>query len=402
MASALKPTRSVVRGLANFQQFLQTNRAPLAASPIVLITSEPIHGKSVRPGTADAIRHVQSLLQNQMGFRTIPTANPVVFALPSVSDVRAVSELVDRVRATTVAAVGAGCAMDLAKAVAAAAASSSTTSNANTFGRNSATTTGTRQPIEHLLLVPATYGACLAAGSSHALVLDPDDEETIMVQPSTCAVPWQSMPPGDDSTATATTLVALEGTFFDSASKVPALEAAMTFLMDDALQGYNNAVCCFQDEECDAMFQDHDKAQEALLAIGEYIRYGLTDGKFPSSSSTSNTNPAKKRSIPLALAVSTLPSVFPEHTMINVLRTFITALAEEMYRKQGMVNSDDDSAKATIAGPKPSSGGPIVTNESWDNDILPQIKANRRAWRCTDASDRDLKSIFRHNMLLEG
>ena len=134
--------RPWISGLQGLAKHLRSN-SPIAG-PILLIESRPT-GKTESKIVQKACQHVQFLLAQQLGLRTVPSHSN--YAFPTPSEVQQQVDLMSRVGASTVIAVGSGVAMDLAKAVPSA---------------------------EHRILIPATHGALLAASTSHALILEDD------------------------------------------------------------------------------------------------------------------------------------------------------------------------------------------------------------------------------------
>ena len=234
-------------------------RTNVHALPVRRSFSFPVE----QPPVADAVNQVRFLLQQRMGFRTV-TARPTG-AVPTIRDLELVNELASRTGASTIAAVGSGAAVDLAKAA----------------------------HKEELVLLPATYGASIAAASSHSLIFDPL-QESLMIEPGPEAPP-QSF---------STTTVVLEERFLDQALKQEASLAAIGILLDHS---YRESLSEFDWKDA-VQNLTHQRAAELMQRAGEALSYG-----FGSS----------ERSLPLAVAASLAPTLFPEHRITSVMASLV-------------------------------------------------------------------------------
>ena len=140
-----KRSLAVIEGFKAFQKFLQEERSRFSQAPILLLTSQP-DAQQGRPdkGVDETCRRTDFLLQQQMGFRTVVSHPMSGYVFPTNADLENASELAVRIGASTLAAVGSGGVIDLAKAVHQVQSKS----------------------IDEVLLVPATFGATLSAASS--------------------------------------------------------------------------------------------------------------------------------------------------------------------------------------------------------------------------------------------
>jgi hypothetical protein len=150
---------ATIQGLKGLTTFLQKERFILKRDTIVLVTSEPpLHAKS-RPGVEMAVKQIKALLIQKLNWRIAPVT--VLTSIPDPSSVQ-LYEMVKRMAAKTVIAVGCGAAMDAAKWC-------------NYFPIRDKTH---GQPmIRRIIYIPATYGGCLAAHAPRSLLVDANTGE---------------------------------------------------------------------------------------------------------------------------------------------------------------------------------------------------------------------------------
>eukprot|EP00593_Proboscia_inermis_P010925 CAMPEP_0171325192 /NCGR_PEP_ID=MMETSP0816-20121228/116649_1 /TAXON_ID=420281 /ORGANISM="Proboscia inermis, Strain CCAP1064/1" /LENGTH=315 /DNA_ID=CAMNT_0011824297 /DNA_START=330 /DNA_END=1278 /DNA_ORIENTATION=+ len=149
-------------GIKNLKSYLQSELNVLRWAPVLLISSNAGASSSKLKPVADSCQWVQFTLGQQFSMRTVPTT--ISLAFPTKDSLDQTLELMQRTGASSVVSVGSGAAMDLGKAVQATLGSS---------------TDAKKTP---LILVPTTYGGVLAAGVSHSLFLD-GNEETLVPLP---------------------------------------------------------------------------------------------------------------------------------------------------------------------------------------------------------------------------
>lgn len=390
LVSSPAAASSTIRGLKSLSAFLQQERARFTATPMLLITSSAGDSgtNNKRAAVEATIRHTQFLLQQKLGFRTVLVA-PVAHAVPTLADVQAAAGLAHRVGAGTIAAIGSGAAMDLAKAL------------------SSATFSASQKPLcDELVLIPATYGACLAATSPHAMLLDPVVEEAILVhamatatttthQPSlTLAVPEPELFHGSVSSSLRT----------DNADD-HALLAAIAIALDCQFQGTSDetirpfleqAIQCLEQKKTNKGDNDnhahHEAITDVMTAAGRAVSFGLP-GEDP-------------RSIPLAMAAALMPATFPEHSATAIMASFVPSLLRAIVQHQ---QTNENHAQTTHA-PLPSalldrlsqtlsSVPTLVTNET-RSALLSHIHTNQMLWNCRDAPDADLRAMLNNHLLV--
>jgi hypothetical protein len=454
--------------LAGLRNLLEQERSVFAAAPILLIQSQPT---AVRTATAtasatttanksstvkketsvkvsNACRHVQFLLQQQMGLRVVMVEHPCAYTYPTPADVDRAMDLYQRVGAETVVGVGSSAAMDLAKAVSQSMQSSSQSQSSSSQMQNQSTetTAATRRGRgnnedsvrRNLILVPATYGGVLAAaGSCHSLLLD-TKEEALTVYPPYEQQSQQQQSPDNDATAGAggvtTTSVALEETMLDDSRRTHALLASIAIALPllgrrnsgsrgrpaeqsvqkTALEVIQNAVACLTIIHNENSSAENDSAHEytkeqhhdlclrtvAQAGAGRLMSYGLQQ---------------QERSLPLALAASLIPNHFSEHHRVTFMASLLPALLD-MYcddRKDSTndsTNIDSTNTPSTLwldpewipqirrhyqhpTAPR------MVTTEPVEV-LLASIRENQALWNCLDVRDAVLVRALEQHCLL--
>lgn len=276
---------NVIHGKKAFQKFLQSKRVQIAAAPVLLIESKPLNGVENKH-VDEACRWARFVFQQQMGLPTVVYHSQ--YAFPTLSDMQQASEMAARVGAATVAAVGSGSAMDLAKSL----------------------------PLEDLILMPVTPGAVLTAGSSHSLFYD-FTEDTLL--------PRERQHKGT---------VALMHSKSENLQE--SLYACLAIALDSVFQEYNKESTLL--EEAIRIIKESsslEDAEDLLIRSGQSLRYGLDD---------------KKRSIPLALLASLVTTELTAYSPIGVIASSVPSLLDVLNDKYSIEDNDlIDAAPRAIA-----------------------------------------------------
>ena len=375
MTVTAKGPHDIVKGVKALGRYIQTHRRRFAASPILLIeadTSSPLQDSNNISNSSSGMvetlagRHVHLILAQQMGLRTLvskgghggdakthPGASS--FVAPTADSVHEQVDLYTRMGAGTVCGVGSRASLDLAKAVAAQVASSNTIDNDNNT-----------DPPE-LILVPDTLDAILTCVHPHALLLH-DQEDVLLPHPST-------------TTPTNTTVALLEPDKFQHHPKetrqsmATALYACMTLLshavstqtetsvQEDANQVLERCKQLLVTSTCtdsQAGEETHNAVADKLLQVGtSCLEFGLIGSQLP-------------RSIPLAVTVSLLPTVFPDKDLLTILASMTVQPSDE---------------KDILPPPL------LATNQSVEQ-LLDLIQTNQTHWNCLDASRKELRAAL--------
>ncbi|GKZ01171.1 hypothetical protein MPSEU_001068500 [Mayamaea pseudoterrestris] len=349
--------REVVHGFKALAAHLQRLLSRYQQSPILLLESHPLHdssGKRIQGSkqVSDACRRVHFLLSQQLNLRTVSmhTSSDYEYAFqttPSLPD--AVRQMAQRTGADTIVAVGSGQAIDLAKAV------------SNQFYST--------------ILVPATYGATMVAGTSHALLLD-KEEEAIM--------PVESISSLDKELV----IVTPDTSSIETDMQETAILAAISILLDAMLQAkqgqdlttlnnllttlaaklhHNSATKTSQEQICDALHK-----------TGSYVSYGLE---------------SQDRSIPVALVASLSPSVFSEIHPLALMASSVPSL-HRMLTKLDTAHANLLDVSMLQLAPK------VVTTEPVER-LLSLVHDNQAAWQCFDVRDKVYREALRDHLLVQ-
>jgi hypothetical protein len=376
--------RHVVKGLQRFGQFLQSERSRFAAAPVLLIQGKDAH-RAAEATHGTACRHVEFLLSKQLGLRTIMSSHSCsdsVFATTHM--VQEQHELVARTGATTVCAVGNQTAMDVAKAVVSSSQEEGCTNE--------------------LILVPVTYEAILACAQPHSLLLDTVEDALLVAESSSLVSSSGQIP---------TSLALLEAHNVDTSGQVNALFASISLALDDLYQGRSSSRKNSTDSSAmtsrtislltktveilesvdDNNINTHNALVECLLLAGDVTSFGI-----------SMDDPGNRRSIPLGVAASLMPQVFPNDDILTVMASLVPALCDGVLstrstnrgEEEVSIMVEDLMARINALDKKPKS---LVTTEPLGS-VLSLIQGNRLLWNCFDAADDDYAQLLRNHVLL--
>ena len=325
-------SRTTLHGLSNLRKWLIRNRDILNESPLLVVSSIP--SSETREVTLKTPQVVHHLLSQQLGLRVL--SSDVIGAYPTKQDIHDQSELLKRSGAATVVGLGGGNAIDLAKVL----------------------------PAERFILVPCTYGGTLAASSSHALILDTEEESLIPKAAAVSALTNASRPNVDETTCM------LQADEMITTNAHIATLAAISLL----------------DAKCDLewmhkLLEDssHDSIQRGLVSAGSSASHGL--GK-------------DVRSIALALLCSLLPQLAPELGALSFLASISPSIARNTPE---LVASSDVVAKIESAAVKTPS---FVATHSLDQ-MMELVHQNSTAARALDEPDRLIRSILEPHSLTQ-
>lgn len=289
LESFVKLDMNLIHGRKAFQKFLQSQRVQIGAAPIVLIESKPLNGVE-KKHVDEACRWARFLFQQQMGFPTVVYHSQHSF--PTLLDMQQASEMAARVGAATVAAVGSGSAMDLAKSLS----------------------------LEELILMPATPAAVLTAGTSHSLFYDLAEDTLI---------PRERQRDGT---------VVLMHSKTDNLQE--SLYACLAIALDNLFHGYSRD-STFLDEsirmiqQTSTKMEDAEDAEDLLLRSGQSLRYGLDEDS---------------RSIPLALLASLIASELSSYSSMGIMASSVPSLINVIDNKHSFDDKELlDAAPRAIA-----------------------------------------------------
>ena len=414
------PSGGGATGMAYLRSFLQSKRSELARAPILVIASDVVSSssstkdplqQSPQPAVQQAIQHVQFTLAQQLGLRTV--SSTISSAFPTLEDVESKLELARRTGADStnaIVAVGSGAAMDLAKAVIHNSSSSSRGGGSDS------------SPL--VIMVPATYPACWACGSSHSLLLD-STEGAIL--------PYPPMKGTNDKNYVNNMIIApLESKFVSPLimSKEAALQvvyAATSIALDswyrnkksknnpqqEQLLNLISKINTILDGNADSTGGDNNVTpHEALMEIsyqaGSLMSFGL------------DTVTNSDRSSPLALATSLLAQdVFPPYNILTYYASLLPGMCQIVIEDEQQYDNDDALVQqvtalvqrilSSMAGgdgsqtPKLPKPPQLIVRDEYKGFSVPDmtlshIHANQALWNCLDVNDTTLIRILQHSI----
>ena len=403
-------------GIASLRSYLQSELDVLRRAPILLISSEVGASSSNLKPVADSCQWVKFTLGQQFSMRTVPTT--ISSAFSTNESLQQTLELMQRTGASSVVSVGSGAAMDLAKAVQANLSSSSLDDQKNN---------------NPLILVPTTYSGLLAAGASHSLFLD-GDEETLVPLPRS----HQQILVTPDVASTSTTVATLDPQKYmenlDDAKFDVLLYAVSAILLDAGsrksrhpslpilLQATIDLISLRNNSGSDDANSSAISANEQLLAAipsltnllyqsAGLLSYGLSDSFLEEDN----------RSITIALGSSLIPTLFPETHPISFIASLVPGLchyySEQRQQQPVKSNSDNDDdnvndklrtlvqqlqEQTSEEGMRPPPS--LVTQDeslqgfSIPDMALSHIQSNQAVWKPSDVPDDMLMQVLQHSL----
>ncbi|KAL3945538.1 MAG: hypothetical protein SGBAC_000362 [Bacillariaceae sp.] len=354
------PSKNLLKpsGLNAFRRFLQEEAPTLRQAPILVIASEPADDH-LRPLKAveDACKAVNFVLTQEMGLRTVQST--ISAAFPTTSDLEQRLELIRRTGASSVVGVGAGAAIDLSKVL------------------------PHEKSIEHLMLVPCTSAAMVAASSSHSLLLDNADE-TLIPSPSVLGTPQ-----------TTTNIISLESSYVASAELSHVLYATLAIVLDAGYRKSShpilaevvrNLVQVLENPDRDF---DHDTSTELLYQAGKLLSYGLGQ---------------EDRSVPIALSSSLIPTIFPHVHALTFFASLLPGICELVIEQN---HEDDDFAKLVqlvkSISPESIPQLAVLNDAGLDGFSVPDmslshIQSNQARWKSFDVPNKVLLQILEQSV----
>eukprot|EP00977_Amphora_coffeiformis_P002719 scaffold521_cov167-Amphora_coffeaeformis.AAC.10 len=338
--------RQLVSGMKGLRKLLQSDRGRFAAAPILLI--ESAGDKAVE----EACKHVHFTLAQQLGFRTVVSNSLGESAFPTVQLVEQQKELAARVGAGIVCAVGSEAAIHLGKALS--------------------------QGMDELVLFPTTYPAVMASTMERSLLID-TKEETIVPDTSS----WKNAGASFDSITLALPDKSFIGLPTESSARESAF-AVLTFCMAREYQGasFNDEIITNLESFLSLVEEQPKDALEPLLTslslAGEDMKWGF--GR-------------ERRDVPLAIAVSLLPKIFPNSNTVAAMASLASTLAQDNESTELV----DLFNRLVGAFGEPSA---LVCNQSVDT-LMGVVRDNQAAWNCLDARKEALTYCLSAHSLVD-
>ncbi len=351
-------------GIKSLRDLLQNELPNLRQSPILLISSEPAATSASHAPIHEASRLVQFTISQQLGLRTVPAT--ITSAFPSLHDLESRRDLLRRTGAASIVAVGSGAAMDLAKALA----------------------RDNKHEIEQVILVPSTYAAMVASGSSHSLLLDPTEETLV---PS----------PGEQNRDMCPITVApleLKYTAADTIESSHALHASLAIVLDACLRNctdtrLNLMIEHLQTFNGEGRDVSHDDMMDLSYRTGNLISFGLGNDD---------------RSAPLALAASLIPSIFPHVHILTFWASLVPGLCHVLQSSSSNNNTNMNSdvqnliQELLLRNDRFKIPTLTIADENKKGFSIPDmalshIQSNTTVWKSLDMPNQVLTGILQHS-----
>jgi hypothetical protein len=361
---------ATIQGLKGLTTFLQKERFILKRDTIVLVTSEPpLHAKS-RPGVEMAVKQIKALLIQKLNWRIAPVT--VLTSIPDPSSVQ-LYEMVKRMAAKTVIAVGCGAAMDAAKWC-------------NYFPIRDK---HHGQPmIRRIIYVPATYGGCLAAHAKRSLLVDANTGEIDVARRQRHFPRSSDDEFGDDiededdndndedpqsqlpRPVPAVHHVLLDPVHFDTEDQNMALAAALAIGADAGVASLPSLL----------LPETHRDLYDFISKTAtDHLSYGLLSGKDGS----------RPRSKPLAIATALQATLFPKYTLMEIMASLLPAY----YNRDNNNNANEAAILQRLDVPQ------FLTSEPWET-VAAALRENAATWNCYDAPEEELRQLLSHRHMI--
>ena len=376
--------------LTSFRKYVQSNLTELQQAPILIITSSAPETSS-SPSNNNHIdscqKKVNHVLAQQFGLRTvtgsgIASAVPLAFSKDTASSNK-YDDIIRRTGARHVIGVGSGPAIDLAKSIVALHRGDGDDSPTSLLG---------------LTLVPCTVGALVASSMrpTCSLLLDPDEDTLVPFPPTPSSfntgtiIPMTETSGNEMATALYVSISFILDAYYQQSQQpdLPEMAQKATDLL--LLLG---PAASTQDQE--QYFQQRQQEILDLLVQSTYlVSYGLgeqqeQDKRATNEYSQQNKKPPSiletKRSIPLALAASMIPRLFPTTPMMDFFAGVVPGMwhllksSGHVVSGDGMINNHESKelvglvkSLEEIYGQSSASTGP--TNSSTSTLFPPVLK----------------------------
>lgn len=340
-----KYTANVVSGKSVLRKLLQSKHEVLNKAPVLVVSSAVPSDYTSVAAVDTACRKVQFYTGMELGLRTVESNVTSVF--PTVNHVHSTLELMKRMGATNIIGVGSGAAMDLTKAL------MNKTSEEGVEG----------------ILVPSTYGAILAATSSHPLLLDTREEALIVPEHGN-----KSDGGGNKNDGNMTVVIEMDS--LADAYGNDAAFACYALGIDASYRG--------QQEHADNLvllakqaLEDDSKLPEALVQAGRATSFGIYGTSV--------------RSSPLALAASLIPPSFPNVPILTFMASLLPGTCQVLHNAP--FNETENSVPPSLASLMAHADGAQSVSS-----LMSHVKANQALWKCIDIPDDRLEAILHYSL----
>mmetsp|Transcript_52377 Transcript_52377/g.56831 ORF Transcript_52377/g.56831 Transcript_52377/m.56831 type:complete len:413 (+) Transcript_52377:35-1273(+) len=392
-------------GIISLRTHIQSELSDLRRAPILLITSRSQSSPNLKT-VSDSCQLIQFTFGQQFCLRTVPTV--ISSAFPTKESLQETLELMRRTGASTVVSVGSGAAMDLAKAV-----------QANHEEKRNNGVNNNR-----LILVPTTYGGVLAAGSSHSLLLDNENETLVPYPRNNQNIDTGNIP-------AITTVSTLDYNKYmepvNDAKFDELLYAVSAILLDSGLRKRSHpTLSMLLQKTIDLIslrnnnsWSDNTNCSEATTTTLSEAMPLITNLLYQSAGLLSCGIGAgdfeeDDRSITIALGSSLIPTIFPETHPLSFIAGLIPGLCHYHSDISTRDQSNTDVKKrlqklVELLQQRPPEGGmnPPPSLETRDESLkgfsipdmaLSHIQSNQAVWEPFDVPDDVLMNVLQHSL----
>jgi hypothetical protein len=371
-------------GSTQFHRVVQSQLDSMRQAPVLLISSETAGTSKAVKQVADACQFVRLTLGQQFGLRIVDTKVSSTF--PTLKDVDQRLELMQRTGAASIVAVGSGAAMDLAKAI---------------QNQNDTASKG-------LLVVPATFGAVLASGANHALLLD-TVEETLVPSPQHSQNWEANVVHGGfdlDSISTATIVSCLDARKYMEPldqCRSTMLYAAAAILLDAGMQPMPHPSLSTLLDSTFELLSSKEENNNNDLAItnllfqsANLLSYGL-----PGVAQNSD------RSISMALLASLLPTIFPHTHPMTFLASLVPGFCHVLKTSQPSAQPQLQQLVDILEKQQMPLLPKVVVHDQYEGFSIPDMalscmESNQQVWNCLDATPELLLTVLQHSLGKQG
>eukprot|EP00533_Pseudo-nitzschia_delicatissima_P006704 CAMPEP_0116092714 /NCGR_PEP_ID=MMETSP0327-20121206/8193_1 /TAXON_ID=44447 /ORGANISM="Pseudo-nitzschia delicatissima, Strain B596" /LENGTH=393 /DNA_ID=CAMNT_0003584165 /DNA_START=38 /DNA_END=1219 /DNA_ORIENTATION=- len=387
MASITTSRRLLAPGITSLKAHLQSEINTLRQTPVLLIESENSNSSSKVKQVSDSCQWVKLTMSQQFSLRTVPTT--ISSAVPTQDALNETLELMQRTGASSVVSVGSGAAMDLGKAVQASLENSRQTP---------------------LLMVPTTYSGILAAGASHSLFLD-NDEETLMPFPQS----HRELVGYNGTTSTHATVSTLEPQKYmepmDGKNFDEMLYAVSAILLDAGLrESTHSSFSILIQETLDLITLRKNGSNFDATLIPLLINLIYKSSGLLSYGLGNAFEEEDNRSIAIALTSSLIPTLFPETHPATFFASLVPGLVHACADTNNNNNTNTNNEQLTslidaLNSPESNNMLPPPSLTPMDESLkgfsvpdmaLSHIHSNQAVWKPLDVDDDIFVQVLQH------
>lgn len=251
------------------------------------------------------------------------------------------------------------------------------------------------------MMVPATYGAVLASGASHSLLLDSIEEKLVPFPKQKVSEEVSvAVDSGIMDQSTTTFISPLDATKYmeprNRQLQSILLHAVATILLDTATQQATHpSLPSLLDTTVDLLLSDNvsdvDQINGLLFQSAFLLSYGLPGDSHD-------------RSISMALLASLLPTVFPLTHPTSFLASLVPGLMHLVKTKDVRAMPPQLQTLMNVLETQSSFAAlPLQVHDQYEGFSVPDmavscVDENQHAWNCLDAPTDVLLQVLQHSL----